>query len=318
MPICAISVVFYVNLACVPERRSTVDHLMTENAASLTTMQNGGLGYEAKYNYTDRLRKSEYHCHDFYEFYIHLRGGQYFGLDDNLYLLQPNQLFIVPPFSMHGLSCEDEMRGYERAYLNLSPELMKILGFEQIDLDQFFRSYTSRGQNTFQLSARDAEQCIAWVRQLEAGRSSDSALDNYGNYCILVNFLNVVCKTVHQSQAITGNVISNNIIQNVLTYINSHYTQPLKMDQLAKQFGISISYLSHEFTKFTNRSVSEYILYRRVMLAKQMIQTDLTLNTIAYQCGFNDYSNFLRMFNKLVGVSPSQYRKQLKPLQRIR
>jgi AraC-like DNA-binding protein len=37
-----------------------------------------------------------------------------------------------------------------------------------------------------------------------------------------------------------------------------------------------------------------------------------SLNDIAYQCGFNDYSNFLRSFGKIVGMSPSQYRKRLK------
>jgi AraC-like DNA-binding protein len=83
---------------------------------------------------------------------------------------------------------------------------------------------------------------------------------------------------------------------------------------IAKRFGISVSYLSHEFTRFTNRSVYDYVLYRRVMLARQLMQTDLSLNAIAYQCGFNDYSNFMRMFRKLVGTSPSQFRKELKKL----
>ena len=113
-------------------------------------------------------------------------------------------------------------------------------------------------------------------------------------------------------EQITENVVSNSIIQDVLAYINSHYTQPLKNDELAKAFGVSVSYLSHEFARFTNRSVYEYILYRRVMLARQLMQGEATLNDIAYQCGFNDYSNFLRIFNKMVGVSPSAYRKQLK------
>ena len=60
------------------------------------------------------------------------------------------------------------------------------------------------------------------------------------------------------------------------------------------------------------RSVYDYILYRRVMLARQMMMSDLSLNAIAYQCGFNDYSNFLRMFRKMIGVSPSQFRKGLR------
>ncbi len=289
----------------------------TENTASLTTMSNGGMGFEAKYSYTERLSVSEYHCHDFYEFYIHLRGGQYLGLDEKFYLLQPNQLFIIPPFSMHGRSFVNESRNYERAYLNLSPELMSRLGLGQLDLAQFFSSYTSQGQNAFQLSAEDAQACIRLIRQLEGVQLQHDPLINYGHLCALTNFLNIVCQSVHRYPALSGNAVSKHIIQDVLTYINGHYTQPMKMDQLAKQFGISVSYLSHEFIKFTNRSVYDYILYRRVMLAKQMIQTDLPLITISYQCGFNDYSNFLRMFNKLVGVSPSQYRKQLNPMQRI-
>lgn len=290
-----------------------MDHHLTDNAVSLTTMPVTRRGYEAKYSYTDRIRTTEYHCHDFYEFYIHLGGGQYFGLDDHLYMLEPNQLFIIPPFSMHGISCVSEMNHYRRAYLNLSPEVLKTLGCEQIDLDRFFRSYTSRGQNCFQLSQKASDKCIEWIRQLQESELSDQAMVHFHNYAILMNFIAAVCDCIHESRIITANVNSNGIIREVLTYINSNYTQTLKMEELARQFGISVSYLSHEFTKFTNRSVYDYILYRRVMLAKQMIQTDLTLNTIAYQCGFNDYSNFLRMFNKLVGMSPSAYRKQVRP-----
>ena len=290
-----------------------MDHWMIDNAVSLTTMPSSRKGYEAKYNYTDRIRNTEYHCHDFYEFYIHLHGGQYFGLDDHLYLLEPNQLYIIPPFSMHGISCVSEMYDYRRAYLNLSPEVLRVVGCGQIDLDQFFRSYTSRGQNCFQLTDEASVKCIEWIRRLQENEMSDQPLTVFGNYAILINFLNTVCDCVSNSRVITANVNSSSVIREVLTYINNNYTQTLKMEDLAKRFGISVSFLSHEFVKFTNRSVYDYILYRRVMLAKQMIQTDLTLNTIAYQCGFNDYSNFLRMFNKLVGMSPSAYRKQLKP-----
>jgi len=48
------------------------------------------------------------------------------------------------------------------------------------------------------------------------------------------------------------------------------------------------------------------------MLAKEMMHTEVSLNSIAYQCGFNDYSNFLRMFSKIVGLSPRKYRDQLR------
>ena len=108
------------------------------------------------------------------------------------------------------------------------------------------------------------------------------------------------------------NAFGSSIIQEILSYINNHYTQPIRIENLARSFGVSVSYLSHEFVRFTNRSVYDYVLYRRVMLARQQMMGTASLNDIAYQCGFNDYSNFLRSFGKVVGMSPSQYRKQLK------
>ena len=104
---------------------------------------------------------------------------------------------------------------------------------------------------------------------------------------------------------------SSGIMQEILTYINNHYTQPIRIENLARSFGVSVSWLSHEFVRFTNRSVYDYVLYRRVMLARQQMLGSASLNDIAYQCGFNDYSNFLRSFSKIVGMSPSRYRKNL-------
>ena len=127
-----------------------------------------------------------------------------------------------------------------------------------------------------------------------------------------MNAMNLICQTMGSAEAVEGTEVSNSVIQNVLAYINNNYNQTIRISELAKRFGISESYLSHEFSRFTRRSIYEYILYRRIMLARQMMLKDTSLNTIAYQCGFNDYSNFLRSFTKMVGVSPSQYRKQLR------
>ena len=83
------------------------------------------------------------------------------------------------------------------------------------------------------------------------------------------------------------------------------------MNELARLFSVSTSWLAHEFTRFTHRSIYNYILYRRITLARQLMLGDDSLNDIAYQCGFNDYSNFLRAFSNTTGVSPNHYRKQL-------
>ena len=88
----------------------------------LTTMASGRR-YEAKYKYDEQMRAPMYHCHDFFEFYIHIHGGQFFGLDSNLYTLKPNQMIIIPPFCMHGLSATSALQDYSRCYVNLAPDM---------------------------------------------------------------------------------------------------------------------------------------------------------------------------------------------------
>ena len=48
------------------------------------------------------------------------------------------------------------------------------------------------------------------------------------------------------------------------------------------------------------------------VVARQQMLGNAPLNDIAYQCGFNDYSNFLRSFTRIIGKSPSQFRKDLR------
>ena len=284
-----------------------------EIQAPFSPMERTQQGYEAHYQFSDRMEVTQYHCHDYYELYIHLHGGEYMGVDNQLFSLKPNQVFILPPFCMHGLSCTNEMHDYERAYLNLSPEVMRVLGCEQIDLNRFFRTYASRGVCTYQLSDGDAEKYVSWIRQIQESQASeDDVFVRFRNYSLMMSLLNLLCRTMREMTPVEGETFGNSIIQEVLEYINNHYTQPIRIENLARSFGVSVSWLSHEFVRFTNRSIYDYVLYRRVMLARQQILGPASLNDIAYQCGFNDYSNFLRSFGKIVGVSPSQYRRQLK------
>ncbi|MBQ6505906.1 MAG: helix-turn-helix transcriptional regulator [Clostridia bacterium] len=286
----------------------------SETGTPFTPLEQGSAtGYEAHYEYSERMQVTQYHCHDYYELYIHLRGGEYMGVDNKLYLLKPNQMFIIPPFYMHGLSCTKEMRGYERAYLNLSPEIMEILGCGQLNLGDYLRSFTSREQYTYQLDEERARQFVQCIRSIQEDQGKDlKPTQRFQMYAKMIDLMSLVCQVAGEEEPEQEGAVSNSFIQDVLTYINNHYTEELRVGELAKHFSVSDSYLSHEFARLTNRSLYEYILYRRIMLSRQKMMSEDSLNVIAYQCGFNDYSNYLRSFTKLVGMSPSRYRKRLK------
>ena len=287
----------------------------TDNQPRLETMGQSQQGYEAHCLHSEIMEVSQYHCHDYFEFYIHLRGGQFMGVDEQQYTLRPNQVFILPPFCMHGLSCTEEMHHYERAFLNVAPEVLQRLGCGQMDLDAFFRANASAGRYTYQISDEAAAEFVKNLRaiQARAGQPADQ-IHRLRDYARMMTALGIICEAMGEATPVESDRLGNSVIQDVLLYINTHYTEQVSVAELARRFNVSSSYLSHEFSRFTNRSVYEYVLYRRIMLSRQQMLGEDSLNTIAYQCGFNDYSNFLRSFSRVVGMSPRAYRNQIRVL----
>lgn len=136
-----------------------------------------------------------------------------------------------------------------------------------------------------------------------------SPLSRFSNYSRMLQFLQFVSQTSQSSAQESVPIIVNETIQQILTYINDNFSQPLRLDTIAHTFGMSISHLSHAFDHYTGRSVYDYILYRRIQFAKELIHMNLPLGEISSQCGFGDYSGFLRAFKKVTGMSPNKYRK---------
>lgn len=278
-------------------------------------MDQARLGYEPRYKIGTLPILNELHCHDFYELYIHFQGAKRLYVDDFTLTLQPNQLVILPPFVMHGLM-EKLPDSYERGYLFMAVDTMRKLGGDQIDLDRYFSSFAEHGQYRFQLTASQAERCKELLQQLEQQVHLTDALDRFSRVAKLLTLMDELC-TVTRSGAIDTNMEEyaphrhDDPIEQVLSYINTHFTEKLTLEELSHQYGVSTSYVSHEFVRYTGRSVYDYILYRRILLAKQRLNGTMSMTDIAYQCGFSDYSCFLRAFNKISGQSPSAYRKQI-------
>jgi AraC-like DNA-binding protein len=57
----------------------------------------------------------------------------------------------------------------------------------------------------------------------------------------------------------------------------------------------------------TGTTINKYITARRISIAKSLLSNGANINDVYIDCGFNDYSNFLKSFKKAVGVSPKKY-----------
>ena len=94
-------------------------------------------------------------------------------------------------------------------------------------------------------------------------------------------------------------------------HLDEHYAEKITLDDLAKRFFINKFYLSKIFKETYGTTVNNYLISKRITRAKQLLRfTDMTVDEIGVAVGMGDANYFSRMFRKVEGTSPSEYRKQ--------
>lgn len=105
-------------------------------------------------------------------------------------------------------------------------------------------------------------------------------------------------------------------IYSITSYIHAHYTEDLSLEFLAQKFYISSCYLSHQFKDVTGFTLTDYIQMTRVRNVQSLlVGTRIPITEASARCGFSSFSQFNRVFQKHIGMSPSRFRKlnQLPP-----
>lgn len=103
------------------------------------------------------------------------------------------------------------------------------------------------------------------------------------------------------------------LIVAVKKYITKNMKMKLSMKELSSQFGFVPSYLSMIFREAEGKSPTEYLTDLRIENAKKLFlqSTDMAINEIAERVGFSDPLYFSKVFKKVTGITPSQYRNQM-------
>lgn len=98
---------------------------------------------------------------------------------------------------------------------------------------------------------------------------------------------------------------SSEITQKALEYIDKNYADELTLADIADKLNVSVSSLSHKFSKDLNISVYRYMTEKRLSVARQHIEKGATLAEASEKSGFKDYSAFFRIFKNYYGEAPS-------------
>jgi len=116
-------------------------------------------------------------------------------------------------------------------------------------------------------------------------------------------------KSVNSDSALSNN---KNLpkLKKVLTFLRENYDKQILLEDMAKAAGMSPKYFCYFFKGMTGKTPVEYLNIYRIEKASQMLlNTDLKVTEVAYSCGFNDLSYFIKTFKGIKNISPVKFRK---------
>jgi YesN/AraC family two-component response regulator len=128
----------------------------------------------------------------------------------------------------------------------------------------------------------------------------------------LLDFLDSVLEYI----ALEGICSGNKIIDMIKKYVLDHYTEDLSLEHIGSELGISAKYISRVYKQKCGENLTDYINEVRIEKGKEiLLTTNIKIGDIATMVGIESRSTFLRVFKKLEGVAPNEYRSAYAQIQ---
>jgi two-component system response regulator YesN len=109
----------------------------------------------------------------------------------------------------------------------------------------------------------------------------------------------------------TGNPSRNNIMEDILEYIDRNYWKNIKLESIAPLFGYNSAYLGKLFNRTFGISFNTYLDRKRVDRSKELLlENKMKVYEISNLVGYSNIDYFHKKFKKYVGISPAEFRKK--------
>lgn len=138
--------------------------------------------------------------------------------------------------------------------------------------------------------------------------------DNYEEMLtLLLRHLLIIFQRELTREHVLKNEYLNHEMNTAVTYFNENYNRDINIEEYATSKGMSVSWFIRNFKKFTGSTPMQFIVALRVNTAQVLLEaTNYSINEISKIVGYDNQLYFSRLFHKLKGDSPRDYRKTRK------
>ncbi|KAA3634818.1 MAG: AraC family transcriptional regulator [Bacteroidetes bacterium] len=255
---------------------------------------------------------------NFFELVLIKQGSGTQCINYNFYDYQEGSLFLLPPLKCHSFQIEQPTRF---VFLKFTSDFFHTNSREALNQHEWFKEAAYILSNYNQLpgdvihNELDRQHIYTLIDLIlkenrNYGTGSDALIKS-----LMTSILEVLLRNIKRSSffEIKESKGSDERVNRLLSYINEHISEPqlLKVEQLAKTFLLSPTYLSEFFRKKVNMSLREYIIKAKLKLVEiRLLNSDYTLTEIAEELSFTDVSHLSKTFKKYTGLSIRDFKKQ--------
>ncbi|NRF93231.1 AraC family transcriptional regulator [Paenibacillus frigoriresistens] len=247
------------------------------------------------------------HMHDMYELYYLYEGERMYFIRDRSYLILPGDLVLINRRELHATSDSGNV-GHARVVINFDDSFVaKSKEDAPFLLDAFAHASPVLRLDlpTRRLVEDILGKLIHEAKEPQLGQTF--ALRQYLTELLLFTARFILLHPVTSPEHVSP---LHRKISTIVRFINTHYPEPLRLEELAEQFEISPAYLSRMFKEITGFSLIEYVNLVRVQEAQRLLTTTkLKVILIAEQVGFGSLVQFGRVFRQMTKMTPLRYRQ---------
>ena len=187
---------------------------------------------------------------------------------------------------------------------------LKWVHFNGTSMDAIYEKYKERGGRAVFTSPNPSEVAML-IEDIHDIADSDSFLRDMEIHEKLGTLLLHIMKESWHEKQVDMTSEKRKDLRLIREYIEQNYSSEIRLDDLAKEYGISKYYMSHIFKDQYGTSITNYIIQVRITKAKHYLRfTELTTSEVAQKVGYEDVNYFIRAFKKVENITPGEYRKR--------
>ncbi|MBA4699053.1 MAG: helix-turn-helix transcriptional regulator [Ruminococcus sp.] len=260
----------------------------------------------------DNLSKEfEFHYHDFLKVTIFIKGKVQYHVEGKSYELEPYDIVLVNRNDIHRIRVDNALP-YERIIVYISPSFIEDYQTSEYDLGYCFKKAKKEHSNVLRIHSLEKSSLFKITNRLERSfEDNEYASSLYRKILFLEFMIQLNRAAIKNRVEFLDTELYNTKIVDIMHYINNHLTDSLDIDTLAKEFFISKYYMMRLFKAETGYTIGNYITYRRLLLARELISEGLPITQACFASGFGDYSTFSRAYKSEFSESPRSLLQQI-------